>query len=110
MLTRCSPGTLALVIAEHPGCEGNIGRVVEVRGPLESDEGRPCWHIQPTQGAPWLILERDGTVSGERVTWSSGVIHPDAWLTPLRDGGALPDTGGSETRYPDQTVPAGPAR
>lgn len=85
MQTRCSPGSLALVIAEHPGCGGNIGRVVEVRGPLESDDGRPCWHIQPSQSAPWLILERDGTVSCERVTWASGVIHPDAWLTPLSE-------------------------
>lgn len=93
MQTRCNPGSLALVIAEHPGCEGNIGRVVEVRGPLEMDEARPCWHIQPTQEAPWLILERDGTVSGERVSWSSGVIHPDAWLAPLREADDAPQSG-----------------
>ncbi len=105
--TRCTPGSLAMVIAEHRGCEGNIGRVVEVRGPLEIDDGRPCWHIQPVQSATWLILERDGTVSSETVSWAGGVIHPDAWMVPLRDDGKTPlDLDAREaappgTRWPD---------
>jgi len=92
--TRCQPGTLALVISEHRGCEGNIGRIVEVRGPLEHDEGLPCWYIRPTLDAPWQILERDGTVSSERVTWLSSVIHPDAWLTPLDGSGSAEHPAG----------------
>jgi len=30
MKTRCKPGDLAVIVREEPGCEKNIGKIVEV--------------------------------------------------------------------------------
>ncbi len=42
MTLRCTDGALALVVYDEPGCESNIGRVVEVRGPVQTNPGLGC--------------------------------------------------------------------
>jgi hypothetical protein len=32
MKLRCKHGDLAVIVGEYPGCEANIGRIVQVRG------------------------------------------------------------------------------
>jgi hypothetical protein len=34
MKTRCKPGDLADFVRDEPGCEKNIDKIVEVRGPI----------------------------------------------------------------------------
>ncbi len=84
---RCCDGDLAIVIHDEQGCESNIGRIVQVRGPIErfSPYDIPCWRIRPVRPDLWRVVEADRTIVSERVTWKSRVCHPDAWLLPLRE-------------------------
>ena len=87
MEMRCKEGDLALVIHDEPGCESNIGRVVEVRGPLNVNERLelPCWLIRPVKPELWSVAQFDGIhVIDKLVGWESQVEHPDAWMLPLR--------------------------
>jgi hypothetical protein len=86
MNLRCKEGDLALVIHDEPGCEANIGRTVEVRGPLNVNLrlALPCWLIRPVKPEPWCVTNLDGSLVSEVVGWGSRVEHPDAWLLPLR--------------------------
>ena len=87
---RCRPGDLAIVVREEPGCEGNLGRIVEVDGPLAVDPelGLPCWLIRPVSGAPFTFIA-GGRLRFEVVEWSSRVELPDAWLLPIRRDDAM---------------------
>ena len=38
MTLRCKDGDLAFIVGELPGCEANIGRIVQVRGPAHVSE------------------------------------------------------------------------
>jgi hypothetical protein len=38
MTLRCKHGDLAVIVGEYPGCEANIGRIVQVRGPAHLSE------------------------------------------------------------------------
>lgn len=38
MTLRCKHGDLAVIVGEYPGCEANIGRIVQVRGPSHLSE------------------------------------------------------------------------
>lgn len=89
MNMRCKNGDLALVIRDNKGCEANVGRLVEVRGPVVPTRyGEDVtWQIaQVEQNGPWFIRESDGTVTAEILTWDSRVVHPDSWLKPIRPG------------------------
>ena len=35
MKLRCQEGILAVVIKAPPGCASNLGRIVEIKGPVE---------------------------------------------------------------------------
>ena len=88
MKTRCKPGDLAVIVREEPGCEANIGKLVEVRGPIYMDQlCGPCWIIRSiSTTGDWLCRTIHGPVrriSGG-VRWSDGIDHPDAWLMPIR--------------------------
>lgn len=82
---RCSPGILALVIHDTPPCRTNVGRIVCVRGPLETNRqlGLPCWVIKPVIRAPYLVETKRRRLVSKVVFWKSLVEHPDAWLLPL---------------------------
>jgi len=83
---RCKDGDLAVVVGDFPGCEGNIGRIVQVKGPVRTPKQYPlpCWRIKPINRRGWLIAENDWEVTKEVVIWRSGIIHPDCWLLPIR--------------------------
>ncbi len=87
MTTRCKNGDIAIVLRDSPGCEGNVGRLVEVRGPTSTNcyPGLVSWYIrQIGDHGLWFIAEADGRITQEKLTWSSRVFHPDAWLLPIR--------------------------
>lgn len=87
MTTRCKNGDIAIVLHDDPGCEANIGRLVEVSGPRTSPAypDLVCWRIrQVDRHALWAVREGDGRITEEWLTWGSGVSHPDAWLLPIR--------------------------
>jgi hypothetical protein len=55
MQLSCKEGDLAVVIDDTPPCAGNIGRIVEVRGPVEHNfRGLPCWLIKPVSPSPYI--------------------------------------------------------
>ena len=86
MNLRCKEGDFAVVVGDFPGCEGNIGRIVQVRGPVRTPRQYPlpCWRIKPINLRGFLIAENDWEVTKEVVIWRSGIIHPDCWLLPIR--------------------------
>ena len=83
---RCKDGDLALVINDTIACRQNIGRVVQVRGPVRKlkQSGMQGWLIKPIHKRVWGVTELDGRNVKELVFWSSGVFHEDAWLMPIR--------------------------
>jgi len=85
MSLRCKAGDLALVIYDEPGCRANIGRVVELRGPVEINPriGLQCWLIRPVGSNRRWRVEDSGWVLTQTVSWKSLIEHPDAWLLPL---------------------------
>ncbi len=86
MELKCKDGELALVIHDEPSCEENIGKVVQVSGPVEINRELqlPCWLIQPVHRNDWKVTTLLGEVVTQHVSWESRVEHPDKWLMPLR--------------------------
>ena len=86
MSLRCKAGDLALVVQDEPGCRANIGRVVEVRGPVQTNPriGLQCWLIRPAgSNRRWRVTDDSGWIQTETVSWKSRVEHPDSWLVPI---------------------------
>ena len=85
MLCRCRIGDLAIVIREHPGCGANLGKVVHVHraGRPTLEEGA-CWVITPVHPHPWWFIEVDDCIVCCLITTDDNIVHPDAWLLPLR--------------------------
>ena len=83
MSLRCKAGDLALVIYDELGCESNIGRAVEVRGPVQTNPrlGLQCWLIRAAgSNRRWRVVRNPAQARTEAVSWKSRVEHPDAWL------------------------------
>ena len=91
MELRCRPGDLALVVNEEPGCENNIGRLIEVDGPLlhNQDLGLPCWLLRPVTAQPWCYYTWGHQMFVVPVDWDDRNEIPDAWLVPVRRDDAL---------------------
>ena len=85
---RCKPGDLALVLYDEPSCSENIGKIVEVRGPVQRNSRLKlmCWLIKPINRQLWHCVRRSGEHYTSHVTWTRQLEHPDAWLLPLRPG------------------------
>ena len=86
MSLRCKPGDLALVVYDEPGCEYNIGRAVEVQGPVSTNPrlDLPCWLIRPAGSSRhWRVVRGSAPARTETVSWKSRIEHPDAWLLPI---------------------------
>ena len=81
---RCKHGDMAVIVGDLPGCEGNIGRIVQVRGPTKKLSGYVCWQIKPLDNKEVLIREFTGKVVSELVDWKSNIRHPDCFLMPIR--------------------------
>jgi hypothetical protein len=83
---RCADGDLAIIVRDFAGCEANLGRVLEVRGPVKYSRttGHACWRIKPVGTQPLLVVsaphwEPEAVV----VDWDRGIWHPDHWLLPI---------------------------
>jgi hypothetical protein len=81
---RCKDGDMAVIVGDVPGCEGNVGRIVQVRGPTTQLIGYICWQIKPLDKRLLFIRDHDGSIVGERVVWKSRFFHPDCFLLPIR--------------------------
>ena len=86
MKFRCKSGDLALVLYDEPCCSENIGKVVEVRGPVQRNSRLKlmCWLIKPINRQLWHCVRNSGEHYTAYVIWSRKLEHPDAWLLPLR--------------------------
>jgi hypothetical protein len=115
MSLRCKQGDLALVVYDEPGCESNIGRAVEVRGPVEINPriGLQCWLIRPAgSSGRWRVVRDPAPARTEIVSWKNRIEHPDAWLLPIppltesdRDANTVPEEREAElvlARDPDR--------
>ena len=81
---RCKNGDMAVIVGDVPGCEGNIGCIVQVRGPTIKLAGYICWRIKPLDNRKILIREFNGVIVSEKVFWISRIRHPDFFLLPIR--------------------------
>ena len=87
MVLHCRDGDLAVIVGEFLGCEVNIGRIVQVRGPAHFSEqcgDRLCWVIRPVSRKKMVNLYIPDILISERVNWKSNIKHPDCWLLPIR--------------------------
>jgi hypothetical protein len=86
MDTKCKPGDLAVVIRDFDGCDDNVGRIVEVRGPLIYCEYLgPKWLIEAKSHHPWPYIDSGQVeVIAARMVFADGIEHPDGWLAPIR--------------------------
>lgn len=84
MKLRCKDGDVAVITWDYHDCLENLGRLVEVRGPVDLDDGQPKWAIRPVTPELYALRERDDSVTRESVTWMSFVHHPDAWMIPIQ--------------------------
>jgi hypothetical protein len=80
---RCKDGDIAVITWDHPDCLENIGRLVQVRGPLKIEDEVAYWRIQPVTPLLYAFRELDDTLARDRVTWSSRIQHPDRWMIPI---------------------------
>ena len=81
---RCKDGDMAVIVGDVLGCEGNIGCIVQVRGPTSKLSGYICWRIKPLENRKILIREFNGVIVSEKVFWNSRIRHPDCFLLPIR--------------------------
>ena len=84
MKLRCKPGDVAMITWDYRECLENLGRLVQVGGPLKMSDGQWVWRIQPVTPELYAVLETDNSLVREHVTWKSRVQHPDAWMVPIR--------------------------
>jgi len=96
-MPRCKPGDIAVITYDLPSCTSNIGRVVEVSGPPETDRnGRLTWLIRPVTPEPYMMNNWDGSFSGFSPYQNNNLEHPDEWMTPIRPGDLHEDTDEQE--------------
>ena len=99
MVLRCKDGDLAVIVGELPGCEANIGRIVQVRGPAHISEqcgDLLCWVIKPIDRKKMLILYIPDILVSDYVTWRMDIKLPDRWLIPIRPPVNVKDTMATE--------------
>ena len=95
---RCKDGDLAIIVQDFPGCEGNLGVLVEVVGPPTShpDTEHTVWLIKPLKRRKLWLLDEDGPVHAF-ISKKNEAVHPDPWLLPIR-GDRLVDQDESLTQ------------
>jgi hypothetical protein len=87
MAWRCKHGDLAVIINETPQCRGNIGLIVQVRGPLEHIGILDLygWRIKPIHNKKVLVqMHKDANAEFQTIYWKYPRSIPDAWLLPIR--------------------------
>lgn len=90
MSLRCFEGQIAMINRESPGCEPNVGRLVEVTGPLKFSPYYQAytWLIRPLRPQDPYWIERKTGIVAEHITWADRIEHPDLWLTPIAERSA----------------------
>ncbi len=83
MKLRCKDGDIAVITWDFPECLENIGRLVQVRGPVTMEDGVAYWRIRTVTPELYAFRELDDSFGREHVTWSSRINHPDGWMIPL---------------------------
>ena len=86
MTWRCKHGDLAIIINETPQCRGNIGLIVQVRGPLEYLDMLDLygWRIKPVHNKKLLVqMAKDADAEFQVIYWKYPMCVPDAWLLPI---------------------------
>ncbi len=104
MKLRCKDGDIAIITWDFPECLENIGRLVQVRGPMTMEDGVAYWRIQPVTSELYAFREPDDSLGREHVTWSSRINHPDGWMIPLESDDE--PTGIDEVVMLEEPVPA----
>ena len=87
MNLRCKSGDLAIIINETPQSRGNIGRVVEVRGPYEYPDkfGPNGWQIKPIHHTKiWVDIHNCLKAELKFIYWKYPTYILDEWLLPIR--------------------------
>lgn len=89
VLLRCSPGVLAIVIRDTAPCVQNLGRIVQVRGPVQTNAPLhlPSWLIKPITRAPYAVEYPDRVI-----------IAPVYWKTERVLAGARTEAGAGRLR------------
>lgn len=88
MAKRFNPGDLAVITYDTPGCEANIGRVVEIldesTGGLYGD--RLAWCISPVTDDLYVVEFDQGDETHFRFMeqGETGVVHPEDWMMPVK--------------------------
>jgi hypothetical protein len=105
MTLRCKDGDIAVITWDYPDCLENIGRLVDVRGPMRVNEAGPSWLIRPITPELYALHESNHVLCRERVTWASGITDQDAWMMPVRpgqeaDGAQTGETGSAPAPAP----------
>ena len=58
MPLNCRAGDLAVAISDEPGCEDNIGRIVQVLQPVTvRGSSQAWWRVQPLGRQPWTCIQ-----------------------------------------------------
>ena len=107
MNLRCKDGDIAVITWDYPDCRENIGRLVDVRGPMRVNEAGPSWLIRPITPELYALHESNHALCREQVTWASDITHPDAWMMPVRPQQEADGVQTGETR--SAPAPAGAA-
>ena len=87
MTWRCKHGDLAIIINETPKCRGNIGLIVQVRGPLQylGIFDLFGWRIKPIHKQKLLVqMYEDADAEFQAIYWKYPRCIPDPWLLPIR--------------------------
>ncbi len=84
MTPRCKPGDIAVVLYDVPPCVINIGRLVEVSGPMQVNPTYgPSWLIRPLRPEPWMVETSGGFRLEVISSFKAKVEHADRWLLPV---------------------------
>ena len=108
MTLRCKDCDLAVIVGELPGCEADIGRIVQVRGPAHVSEqcgDLLCWVIKPIDRKKMLILYIPDILVSDHVIWRMDIKLPDCWLIPIRPPEEDTDTVVNESLTRKQQMP-----
>ena len=95
MPLNCQAGSLAIVVSEEPGCEVNVGRVVQVlHAERPTGETGDWWVIRPLGIPLWMCRTRHSAATDWVSTQSTRVFIEDRCLRVFegesRDGQPLP--------------------
>lgn len=86
--TRCRPGDLAIILRDDTGYEENIGRIVQVYGPMRRHPHLGAiWLIVPVTSRPYAVMTSSGDKRVYRVSLGNRIEHADAWMMPIRPQG-----------------------